>query len=101
MVISIKRAKEAHKILENYNGNNPYIKWLKNSIYVKKDKTLTDSEIDYIIRNHAYQAEKINKVVKLAKWFVEKQMEKWEANRENKMEKMQGRRKMTHHKSEK
>lgn len=78
MVISIKRAKEAHKILENYNGNNPYIKWLKNSVYVKKDKTLTDSEIDYIIRNHAYQAEKINKVVKLAKWFVEKQMEKWD-----------------------
>lgn len=78
MVISIKKTKEAYELLSKYEGINPYLRMLKNTIYVKKDKTLTDFDIDYIIKNHNRTPEKINKVVKLAKWFTEKQMEKWD-----------------------
>lgn len=78
MVISIKKTKEAYALLETYEGNNPYLKRLKYGVFVKKDRTLSDLDIDYIIKNYNHEPEKVNKVIKIAKWFAEKQLDKWD-----------------------
>lgn len=78
MVISIKKTKEAYALLETYEGSNPYLKRLKYGVFVKKDKTLSELDIDYIIKNYNHEPEKVNKVIKIAKWFAEKQLDKWD-----------------------
>jgi len=80
MKISIKKTKEAFDLLEKYNGNNPYIKKLNYYIFTKKDRTLSDFEIEYILENYNREPEKLTKVVKIAKWFAEKCVERWEVN---------------------
>lgn len=77
MKTSIKKTKQAYDILERYEGVNPYIKSLKYHSFVKKDKTLSDLDIEYVIKNHNYIPEKINKIVKISRWFGEKCQEKW------------------------
>lgn len=79
MKVSIKKTKEAYAILEKYDGIHPYLRILKYNTFTKK-KILSDLDIDYIVENHTYTPEKINKVVKLAKWFIESQLEKWAVN---------------------
>lgn len=79
MKVSIKKTKEAYAILEKYDGIHPYLRILKYNTFTKK-KILSDLDIDYIIENHTHIPEKINKVVKLAKWFIETQLEKWDVN---------------------
>jgi SWI/SNF-related matrix-associated actin-dependent regulator 1 of chromatin subfamily A len=77
MTVTIKKTKEAYELLKEYEGNNPYLSLLKKLVYVKKDKTLSDLDIDYIILNYKHEPEVVNKVVKIAKWFGEKQIDKW------------------------
>lgn len=80
MKASIKKTKQAYDILEKYNGNHPYIKMLKYDCFVKKNKTLNDLDIEYVIENHDFLPEKINKIVKISKWFGEKCKEKWQVD---------------------
>lgn len=77
MKATIKKTKEAYSKLELYDGINPYMKTLKYHTYVKKDKILNDFEIEYVNKNFDFIPEKINKIVKIAKWFGEKCQEKW------------------------
>lgn len=77
MATSLKKVNKAYSLLEVYQGKNPFLKLLYNGVYVKKDKVLSDFEIDYIIKNIDFQPEPINKVIKVAKWFTEKNYEKW------------------------
>lgn len=79
MTISIKKTKEAYSILNEYEGNNPYFKLLKNEVY-KQNKVLNDFEIDYILSNYSFLPEKTDKIVKIAKWFGEKKKESWNIN---------------------
>lgn len=77
MKASIKKIKEAYSILEGYDGINPYLKTLKYHTFNKKDKSLNDFEIEYVIKNHNFIPEKTKKLIKIAKWFGEKCQEKW------------------------
>jgi SWI/SNF-related matrix-associated actin-dependent regulator 1 of chromatin subfamily A len=78
MKVSLKKTKEAYDIIEKYDGINPYIKTLKYHIFDKKDKILNDLELEYVLKNHNFQPQRINKVVKITKFFGEKCKEKWQ-----------------------
>lgn len=77
MAVSIAKSKKAHELLEKYEGSNPYLKLIKYYTFVKKDRTLSDLDIDYIICNHEFIPKPINKIVKLADWFSEKKQKDW------------------------
>ena len=77
MKASIKKSKEAYEILKSYEGINPFIKTLKYHVFVKSDKVLGDLDVEYVIKNHKFSPERINKTVKIAKWFGEKCKESW------------------------
>ena len=75
---SIKDTDLALKILNEYNGVNPYILILKRDFFVTKlKKELNDFEIEYIIKNHNKQPISINKITKLADWYGLKKKEEW------------------------
>ena len=65
----IKIKKITDKLL-NYEGQNPYINYLKKK--VKKDnQQLTKSQIDYINKNHNKDIVEINNVISVTKFFGE------------------------------
>lgn len=74
---SLKKVNRAYEQLEIYQGDNSFLKILKHNVFVKKDKVLTNFEIDYILKNIYFKKEEINKIVKVSKWFTEKNYEKW------------------------
>lgn len=75
---SIKDTDLALKILNEYNGVNPYILILKRDFFVTKlKKELNDFEIEYIIKNHNKQPISVNKITKLADWYGLKKKEEW------------------------
>lgn len=68
---------KAIEILKTYSGNDPYIKWMANSFFMKK-MTLTDEHIEYVLANHLNEIKPVNKVVKVAKWWVDKIYTSWD-----------------------
>ena len=75
---SLKDTDLALKILNEYNGVNPYILILKRDFFVTKlKKELNNFEIEYIIKNHNKQPIPINKITKLADWYGLKKKEEW------------------------
>lgn len=77
MKISIKKTKEAYELLENYNGDNQYLKNLKYHVFQKKDKQMNGLDMEYVLKNYNFKIENINKIAKISKWFGEKCKEKW------------------------
>lgn len=77
MKISIKKTKEAYELLENYSGDNQYLKNLKYHVFQKKDKQMNDLDMEYVLKNYNFKIENINKIAKISKWFGEKCKEKW------------------------
>ena len=77
MSIAIDRIQKAYDLLKTYNGANPYIVKLKNSVFAYKDKQLTDFECNYVIENHDFEPIRVNKIVKVADWWGEKMKEEW------------------------
>ena len=69
MALSIKRIREAHDILEEYNGNNPLIIKVKNIVLVYKTRAMNDFECAYVLANHNKEPKLLNKIVKIADWF--------------------------------
>jgi SWI/SNF-related matrix-associated actin-dependent regulator 1 of chromatin subfamily A len=69
MALSIKRIREAHDILEKYNGNNPLIIKVKNIVLVYKTRAMNDFECAYVLANHGKEPKLLNKIVKIADWF--------------------------------
>lgn len=63
-------------ILKEYNGQNPYILMVKRDVYSKREE-ITDFAIEYIIKNHNYEAKYVDKVIKIADWYQEKKKEDW------------------------
>jgi SNF2 family DNA or RNA helicase len=75
---SIKDTDTALKILNTYDGTNPYILVLKRDFFVTKlKKELNDFEIEYIIKNYNKQPISVNKITKLADWYGLKKKEEW------------------------
>ena len=79
MVISLKKTKQAFDILENYSGENPYIKLIKKEV-LKNNGEYNDFMMDYVLKNHEYKEQILEKVVKIADWFAEKKKEQWGIN---------------------
>ena len=77
MSVSIKKTKECFEILNNYTGNNPYIKMIILDVITKNSRTITDFEVEYVIDNHTFTPQKIDKIVRISDWFGEKKREQW------------------------
>lgn len=74
---SLKNIELAHKLLEEYKGNNPYIIYLRNGVFAYKNITLNDFQIEFVIKNHDFEPIQINKIVKIADWWGLKKKEDW------------------------
>lgn len=74
---SLKNIELAHKLLEEYKGNNPYIIYLRNGVFAYKNLTLNDFQIEFVIKNHDFEPIQINKIVKIADWWGLKKKEDW------------------------
>lgn len=74
---SLKNIELAHKLLEEYKGNNPYIIYLRNGVFAYKNLTLNDFQIEFVIKNHDLKPIQINKIVKIADWWGLKKQQDW------------------------
>lgn len=77
MSISLEKTSEAYNKLKEYNGDNSYLINLKNDVFVYKNKTLNDLQIEYILENYNKIPFYYNKIVKIAKWYGLKKQEEW------------------------
>lgn len=76
MVINLKDRLKALDILKEYKGDNPYLQMLHNNTFID-GKELNDFNYEYILKNYNQKAIPINKLVKLADWYQEKQKKEW------------------------
>lgn len=72
----IENINNAITLLNDYDGENPYILELKNSV-IFKQKTLNEFNIDYICRNFDFKPKLINKTIKVSEWYAKKLQEDW------------------------
>jgi len=72
-VEALENINKALEILKNYNGENSFIIDLKNKVYAYKTKTLNNFDVEYILMNHDRKPIEMNKLVKVADWWGEKQ----------------------------
>lgn len=73
-----ERIDKALDILYDYKGGNPYIHMVKRDIYVlKKQDSLTDFKIDFILENKDVEPIPINKITKIPDWYGENRQEAW------------------------
>lgn len=75
--LSAKKTNEALNILENYSGNNTYIKTLKYYTFTKQIKNPSDFELQYTLQNHNFEIKNVDKIVKVVDWFGDKKREEW------------------------
>ena len=73
----LSKTSKAYDLLEQYVGDNVYLIDLKNSVFVYKNATLNEFQIDYILKNHNKEPILLNKIVKIAKWYGEKKQIDW------------------------
>lgn len=78
MALSLTKINKAYELLKSYNGINSYIINLKNMVYVYKNKTLSDFEIEYILKNINFKPIYLDKIVKISEWYGKKKQEDWE-----------------------
>lgn len=74
---SLAKIEQAHKILSEYKGTNPFIIKVKNIVLAYRLRTANDFEIEYILANYNKEPKLLNKIVKVADWFGEKKKEEW------------------------
>jgi SNF2 family DNA or RNA helicase len=74
---ALENIESAYKILKDYNGVNPYIIDLKNSVYAYKTIQLNSFQAEFILRNYNKEPKLINKTVKIADWWGESKKEEW------------------------
>ena len=73
-----RRLDEALDILYDYKGNNPYIHMVKRDIYIdKKENSLTDFKVDFILENKDVSPIPINKITKIPDWYGENRQIAW------------------------
>lgn len=77
MSSNLTKLEEAYTILKDYKGDNPYIIMLKNGVYAYKDTTLNDFQVDFILKNKDFGPIFIQKNVRIADWWAEKQQVKY------------------------
>ena len=73
-----QRIDEALDILYDYKGNNPYIHMVKRDIYIdKKENSLTDFKVDFILENKDIDPTPINRITKIPDWYGENRKNAW------------------------
>lgn len=77
MATSTAKISKSYEILSKYNGKNTYIINLKNGVFAYKNKTLSDFEVDYVLKNHDFEPILLNKLVPIAHWWGEKKQIDW------------------------
>ena len=75
---SLENIENAYQILKEYQGNNPYIINLKNTVIAYQTKTMNDFEMEYVLLNYKREPKQINKIIIIAQWYGKKLQEKWE-----------------------
>lgn len=70
MAISASKIEQAYSIIENYDGTNLYVTYLKNCSD-KGYRKLSEFDIKYILENHQFKTIKVNKMSKITEWFAE------------------------------
>lgn len=78
MALSLKKIEKAYEILKTYDGKNPFIIKTRNIVYAHKLRTMNDLEAEYVLCNYDKEPKLINKIVKIADWYGEKQREEQE-----------------------
>lgn len=77
MAVTLAQKSNAFKILDSYDGPNPYVRYLSRAIKSDKNFVLNDFHFEFIINNHNFAPMTINKMVKVADWWGEKKKEDW------------------------
>lgn len=78
MALSLDEINRSHRLLREYDGENPYIISLKNSVYAYKTKTLNNFECEFILNNYNKEPLLVNKIVSIINWWGKKKQEDWE-----------------------
>ncbi len=69
---------KALEILYDYKGENPYIHIIKHEVYIeKKENSITDFKINFIIHNKDVKPVAINKITKIPEWYGEDRKKAW------------------------
>ena len=62
---------DSEDLLVSYEGNNPYIKYMKKKFQKEKKYFLTNNQSNYIKKYFNYEPKTLNKVVELTEYFAE------------------------------
>lgn len=77
MKANLSLINEAYSLLNEYNGQNPYITRLK-FLALNEKQELDAFQLEYVIKNAKKDAIKVNKIAKIARWYAEKKQNEWE-----------------------
>ena len=65
------------ELLEEYGGNNPYIKYMKNKYLNEKSYFLTTNQSKYVKKFYNFEPKNINKVVEITNYFADQIFEEY------------------------
>ena len=68
------------ELLKEYNGNNPYINYMKKKYLNEKSYFLTTNQSKYVNKFHLFEPKSLNKVVELTNYFAEQLCEEHKLN---------------------
>jgi SWI/SNF-related matrix-associated actin-dependent regulator 1 of chromatin subfamily A len=74
------KGKKVENLLVNYEGNNPYIRYIKKLFQNDSGYVLTSSQSKYIEKFHDFQPIKLNKIIEITEYFGEKLKEDFKLN---------------------
>ena len=77
MAVTLAQKLDVLKILDSYDGPNPYVRYLSKAVKSDKNFTLNDFHIEFTAINHNFTPITVNKLVKVADWWGEKKKEDW------------------------
>ena len=72
MASKIDLIQKAYAYLREYNGENPYITQIKYRALKENGTPLDMFQAEYIVNSHDLEPKRINKIIRLARWYAEK-----------------------------
>ena len=77
MASKIDLIQKAYAYLREYNGENPYITQIKYRALKENGTPIDMFQAEYIVNSHNLEPKRINKIIRLARWYAEKKQEDW------------------------
>ena len=65
------KGKKAENILKEYNGRNPYIRFMKKKYETESSYYLTSGQSKYVLDFHDTEPKKMDKVIEITEYFAE------------------------------